>query len=50
MSNTKAKKAWTAPSVTAHGTVKEITLTGCDKMFGCSDGFTFVGNAIVCKS
>jgi hypothetical protein len=43
------KKAWTAPTLIVHGTVKEITL-GCDKMFGSSDGFTFGGNAIMCRS
>ena len=43
------KKTWTAPNLTIHGTVKEITL-GCDKMLGGSDGFTFMGQAIVCKS
>ena len=46
----KLKMAWTAPNLTAHGTVKEITASGCDKMFGTSDGYTFAGAAIVCKS
>ncbi len=50
MSNITSKTPWTAPNLTVHGTVKEITLTGCDKMWGSTDGYTFAGNAIVCRS
>jgi hypothetical protein len=42
------KKAYSAPKLTVHGTVAEITL-GCDKKLGSSDGFTFSGQAITCS-
>jgi hypothetical protein len=38
-----------APLLTVLGSVAELT-QGCDKNLGSSDGFTFQGNAIVCKS
>jgi len=38
-----------APSLTIIGSVHELTL-GCDKKLGSSDGFTFMGNNIVCVS
>ena len=49
MSETKLKLVWTPPRLLVHGTVKEITL-GCDKMLGGTDGFTFMGQSIVCRS
>jgi hypothetical protein len=38
-----------APALSVLGSVSELT-QGCDKTLGSSDGFTFQGNAIVCKS
>jgi hypothetical protein len=38
-----------APTLSVLGSVAELT-QGCDKSLGSSDGFTFQGNAIVCKS
>ena len=38
-----------APVLLVLGTVSELT-QGCDKTLGSSDGFTFQGAAIVCKS
>jgi hypothetical protein len=38
-----------APSLTVLGSVAELT-QGCDKTLGSSDGFTFQGNTIVCRS
>ena len=45
----KGKKVYVPPQLTVHGTVEEITL-GCDKRLGQSDGFTFMGQQIVCSS
>ena len=45
----KEKKIYTTPTLTIHGPVEEIT-KGCDKKFGQSDGFTFLGDPIVCVS
>ena len=38
-----------APALLVLGTVSELT-QGCNKTLGSSDGFTFHGAAIVCKS
>jgi hypothetical protein len=38
-----------APALTVLGSVAELTQV-CDKTLGGSDGFTFQGNAIVCRS
>lgn len=43
------KKAWTTPRLTTHGSVTAITL-GCDKQLGETDGYTFMGLQIVCRS
>lgn len=43
------KKTYVAPQLTVHGTVQQIT-AGCDKTLGSSDGFTFMGQAVVCAS
>jgi hypothetical protein len=39
-----------APTITLIGSVHELTQQGCDKKLGSSDGFTFMGSAIVCVS
>jgi hypothetical protein len=41
--------AYEAPVVRVLGSVAELT-QNCDKRFGGSDGFTFMGQAIVCRS
>ena len=38
-----------APELAELGTLHELTLH-CDKTLGESDGFTFMGQAIVCSS
>lgn len=43
------KKNWAMPQLVAYGTVEKIT-QGCDKNFGGSDGFTFLGTPIQCVS
>lgn len=40
---------YVAPALRVLGSVAELT-QGCDKTLGSTDGFTFQGNAIVCKS
>ena len=46
--NTDEKLPYEAPQVTVIGTVHELTL-GCDKQLNGSDGFTFMGQPIVCR-
>jgi hypothetical protein len=41
--------AYQAPAIRVIGSVAELTL-GCDKKYGTSDGFTFMGDTIVCAS
>ena len=41
--------AYEAPVLRVLGSVAELT-HGCDKALGGSDGFTFMGQAIVCRS
>lgn len=43
-----AKRQYSVPRLTVYGTLEELT-KGCDKEFGISDGFTFQGQAIVCR-
>jgi hypothetical protein len=43
------KRPYTTPRLLAHGTLEEVT-QGCNKQYGTSDGFTFMGQAIVCVS
>jgi hypothetical protein len=43
------KRKWISPEVRRFGTFEAAT-QGCDKMFGEYDGFTFMGNAIVCAA
>jgi hypothetical protein len=38
-----------APVLVELGSLQELTL-GCDKRYGDTDGFTFMGQAIVCTS
>ena len=42
-------KEYAAPALVELGSLRELTL-GCDKKLGESDGFTFMGQAIVCSS
>jgi hypothetical protein len=44
-----AESAYEAPELAELGTLHELTLV-CDKRLGSSDGFTFMGQAIVCSS
>lgn len=46
---TNAVEAYEAPTVRVLGSVAELT-QNCDKQLGGSDGFTFMGQAIVCAS
>jgi hypothetical protein len=39
-----------APALRVLGTVHELTQQGCDKRLNGSDGFTFMGQPIVCRS
>jgi hypothetical protein len=43
------KKTWVTPQLTVIGDVRRITL-GCDKQLGETDGYTFMGQVIVCSS
>lgn len=45
----QGKKIYSTPKLSVHGRLEEIT-KGCDKELGSSDGFTFGGQAIVCRS
>jgi hypothetical protein len=44
-----ATGAYQAPSLRVLGSVAELT-QGCDKTYNGSDGFTFMGVPIVCRS
>ena len=43
-----AKQEWTTPEFSIYGALVDITF-GCDKTLGASDGFTFMGQDIVCS-
>jgi len=43
------KRQWVAPEVRKYGDF-ESTTQQCDKMYGGSDGFTFMGSPISCAS
>jgi hypothetical protein len=43
------KRAWIRPEVRKYGSFESATLY-CDKRLGEADGFTYVGQAIVCAS
>ncbi len=45
LSENQGKKVYSAPQLTVHGTVSEITMDQ-NKMFGGSDGFLFLGTPI----
>jgi hypothetical protein len=45
----ETKKTWSTPQLSVYGDVETIT-TGCDKKLGASDGYTFMGDPIVCRS
>jgi hypothetical protein len=47
--DTKLAQAYEAPAVRVLGSVAELT-QGCDKQLGGTDGFTFMGQSIVCRS
>ena len=38
------------PSIRRYGTFESTTQTFCDKKLGGSDGFTFMGQSIVCNT
>ena len=42
-------QSYEPPALRVLGSVQELT-QGCDKTLGDSDGFTFNGQAIVCRS
>ena len=42
------KKKWVSPEIRRFGTFEAATQ--CNKMYGDSDGNTFMGTAIVCAS
>ena len=45
----QSKKDWMPPRLVVYGSVDQIT-QGCDKRYGGSDGFTFLGTPIQCAS
>ena len=45
----EAPPAYMPPALRVLGSVHDLT-QGCDKRGGKSDGFTFMGQAIVCRS
>ena len=47
--NGATKRAWVRPEVRKYGSFESATLE-CDKKLGETDGYTFVGQAIVCAS
>jgi hypothetical protein len=42
------KKVWEEPKLIVHGDVEKLT-QNCDKRLNGSDGFTFMGQPIVCR-
>ncbi len=47
----RSKKVWSTPRLIVHGTVEKITTSGgCEKMYGGSDGYTWLTNPIWCGS
>lgn len=48
--DTTPQVAYEAPTMRVLGSVAELTQAACDKRLGGSDGFTFMGQAIVCRS
>lgn len=50
MSAATTPTPYEAPAITLIGSVHELTQYGCDKRLNGSDGFTFMGQPIVCVS
>jgi hypothetical protein len=46
----KSTAAYEAPALVELGALQELTLEWCDKRLNGSDGFTFMGQPIVCRS
>lgn len=44
-----SKHVWIAPQIQRYGTFEQKT-QACDKQLGGSDGYTFMGQNIVCAS
>jgi hypothetical protein len=42
--------AYEAPALRVLGSVQELTQFGCDKRSNGSDGYTYMGQPIVCRS
>jgi hypothetical protein len=49
VSNAPSATRYEPPALLVLGTLQELTL-GCDKELGSTDGFTFLGQDIVCTS
>ena len=49
MSNSSETQPYESPALRVLGTVEEMTQY-CDKRLGGSDGFTFMGQPVVCRS
>jgi hypothetical protein len=49
MTNTRETPPYQSPNLRVLGTVEEMTQY-CDKRLGGSDGFTFMGQPVVCRS
>lgn len=45
----KTKREWVSPKVQKYGTFEAAT-QACDKTYGGTDGFTFMGQGISCAS
>lgn len=48
--DSKSTAGYEAPALVVLGALHELTLEGCDKRLNGSDGFTFMGEPIVCRS
>jgi hypothetical protein len=49
--HSKSTAGYEAPALVVLGALHELTLEdGCDKRLAGSDGFTFMGQPIVCRS
>jgi hypothetical protein len=49
MMNADDDALYVAPALTVLGSVAELTMA-CDKTYGSTDGFTFQGQGVVCRS
>jgi hypothetical protein len=43
------RQSWITPQVQRYGTFEQKT-QACDKQYGGTDGYTFMGQSIVCAS